>query len=661
MILFLSILITSCPIPTTSAKIVTPAVYEPKPWTVLVHFAIDNNIDYDYENDSGIVSNYLSTLESIEAEDVNNNIEIVVLMDCYNEDTQGEGYTSTFQDGYYHLTGGSFSDDLVVTKSEINSGSPSATEDFMDWAVTNYPAVKYMYSIFNHGGGFDDDSIIATYGIGFDDSDDDALSHYELGQTTAYLKGLTGKNIELFYPYACLMGGVELAYEVRNNVNYMLFSEELFPAALWSYEALDSISSDSGISGENLGIDFCDSAYDYFNNSWGFTLSLIDLSEIDSLYTAVDSYALEALDDIGSNNSRAAYYNRAADDAFTMDSSYYMDLGDYLTNVINESNIDSAVHTAAQNVLSAIGNAVVYETQYGYADATGISIFHNIWSSSEQYSITTYRNILTFGTNSWVEYLSAMETLSIIPEPDSYEEDDDYNSAIPLTVNGSTQDHTIHITGDVDYTKFDITEGSWYIIETHDNGGQSLDTELFLYNISQEQISYNDDSSSVYSLIIFECTESGTYYAAVRGYDDNETGDYSIDIQSTTANAKDSYEEDNDPATAKEILLGVSQDHNIHWSSDIDTLFFHALSGQSYTIEVTSDDILVEMYLFKKDEYTTELEYGYVGLNIHFTCTSDGDYYIAVVPYNGVGDYTIEVVSGTYSQSYNPEEIKKLQ
>jgi hypothetical protein len=43
---------------------------------------------------------------------------------------------------------------------------------------------------------------------------------------------------------------VELAYELSDSVDYMLFSEELFPAALFSYQGMESITNESGYHGK---------------------------------------------------------------------------------------------------------------------------------------------------------------------------------------------------------------------------------------------------------------------------------------------------------------------------------------------------------------------------------------------------------------------------
>ena len=168
-------------------------------WLVLIHFATDNNIDYIYEKDGQIITNYIETLENIEALDIDGVVDILVLMDCYDEsDPAGTGYISPFKDGYYSLTGGDFSNDLAFELEEINSGSVLESMNFIDWVYDNYNRENIFYSIFNHGGGFNDENIDGTFsvdsrGIGFDDSDNDALSHRELSVILSYIKDKQGK------------------------------------------------------------------------------------------------------------------------------------------------------------------------------------------------------------------------------------------------------------------------------------------------------------------------------------------------------------------------------------------------------------------------------------------------------------------------------------
>lgn len=391
----------------------------PYKWTLIAHFAVDNNIDYEFEEQTGIVTQYLNTLEEIKAADTDNVIQIIVMMDSYNNDTD-------FSDGYYYLSGGAFVSDKVVSLSEINSGSVDDNKTFLDWATARYPSERYIYSIFNHGGGFDDTTQDGRLlAIGIDETDRDSLTHYEVGLLCDHLKLMTGKNISIFYPFACLMGGVELAYELSDSVDYMLFSEELFPAALFSYQGMESITTNPDITEEALGKTVCDNAYEVLAGGSiaslraDFTISLIDVSKMADMYSAIGSYATDAITDISLNPANAVYYNSAADNSYSMmedyassyDDFYYIDFGNYLSNIISEGNLPAIVRAKASQLLSVYDDMVVYARNYNYPRTTGMTIYHNIWGAYHHYSPALYGQLLEMGASPWQDYIELLDSL----------------------------------------------------------------------------------------------------------------------------------------------------------------------------------------------------------------------------------------------------------
>ncbi|WP_319478499.1 clostripain-related cysteine peptidase [Marispirochaeta aestuarii] len=541
--IFFTIVLFSCSDTSSSSPSVTE--YPDRTdgsWLIIVHLGIDNNIDYEFEEQYGIMSNYVETLESLEANDTEEMLDIVVMMDCYNTDTQGTGYTSAFQDGWYHLSGGSFSDDLVTSKTEINSGDPLSSQSFMDWALTAVPDADYfVYSVFNHGSGFDDINEAGTYGIAFDDDgSNDSLSHSELGQLTAYLKSKIGKNIDLFFPYACLMGGVELAYEIKDSVDFLVFSEELFPAERWSWEAFDIILERPGISGANLGSAICTSAYNYFSNPGidrEFTLATIDLSKITPLVSALNSFASNADTYIGLDESRAALFDVCAYYSLAMNTLYYNDLKLFMSNV---GYLIPSFSSYSTSVLNALDRAVIFYEFHGinYSYCGGLSIFHNLWvlqsGYNYEYPVSTYETILDFGTDtSWGTYLQTLDDLNILVH-DNYEPDDNFTSAKSITVGAEPQYHTFDIPGESDYMSVNLTEGQTYTIQTYPATIPYADTYLTLYDSSETSLVENDDinvaDGNYFSKVIFTPSISDTYYIECTDYYDY-LGDYTIDIR----------------------------------------------------------------------------------------------------------------------------------
>ena len=511
-------------------------------WLILVHFGTDNNIDYDFEDNYGIISNYLATLEALEAADTENVLDIVVMMDAYDTtDPGGTGYSTPFTDGYYHLTGGAFVDDLGLDTGEINSGSTLESQLFVNWALSEVPDADYhVYSVFNHGSGFDDNNIAGTYGIAFDDSADDSLSHDELGQIAAFIKSQTGKNLDLFYPYACLMGGVELAYEMKDSADFMVFSEEVFPAEYWSWEALEILLDRPGISGANLGKALCQSAYSYFSDPAHqryFTLATVDLSKINTLADRIDSFTAAATGYIGSNAGRASLLDFCATQSIQMNTPYYNDLKIFMSNV---AYFIPSLASASSAVTTALNTAVVDYQSFGlnYPYCGGLTIFHPLWvlkgTYGIDYSLTNYEDFLSFGSdNTWTDYLDRLDNWNLITA-DGDEPDDDFGSATTITVDSAAQSHTFHDFGESDYFAVSLTSGQTYTIQTHAQNTPYTDTALILYNASHAEVAVNDDidynNGNLFSKIVYTAPSTGTYY--IRSFDAwYSLGDYTIDVR----------------------------------------------------------------------------------------------------------------------------------
>jgi len=502
-------------------------------WLVLIHFALDNNIDYDFEPRLGIISDYLETLADVKAQDTDDVMDILLLMDGYDKtDPIQNEYDSPFTDGYYEISGGDFAHDLKLNTGEINSGDVKTSKDFIDWVYSNYKGKRHFYSVFNHGSGFDDPNLTATFGIGFDDSHrGDSLSHNELAQVLSYLKTKAGKKVDIFYPYACLMGGIELAWEVKNSADYLLSSQEVFPADYWSYEALEKITSDPQISSLNLGKAFCDSAYDYFLNiDRDFTLSLVDLSELQPLYNALDSLAKVF------NNSMQGdlpeSLNAAALSGLMMNTPYYTDIGCLMETI--DSTTGASSYTAAVN--SALSSAVKYHRNFTsngfdyYKYTTGLTIFHNIWEaqwSDFAYKPATYKTILQFGkNNAWGAYMQNMWDRTP-PKPetgieaDSYEPDglgDPVNNILGKS-SANKQHHTFHLyEGDIDVMAVDLVAGTTYTFMT-EAGPLGADTYMVLLDpTGQEALATNDDidyPNNLYSKITYEAEETARYFLVI--------------------------------------------------------------------------------------------------------------------------------------------------
>lgn len=231
--------------------------------------------------------------------------------------------------------------------------------------------------------------------------------------------------------------------------------------------------------------------------------------------------------------------------------------------------------------------------------------------------------------------------------PDSFEPDDIFTQASPITPGGSLQTHNFHDAGDQDWVRFTATASHGYVIETQNLGNQS-DTVLELYATNgSTQLAVNDDGGDgLASRIDWTAPTNGTYFVKVRHYSSSAYGintNYDLGVtDSGLGGLVDAYEDDDTPALATTIIVNdPAQTHNFHDAGDQDWVKFVAQVGVDYTIFTsnlgsTSDTVMV---LYDTDATTViavnDDSGGSLASRIDWIAPSGGTYYVRIYHYSG--------------------------
>ena len=182
----------------------------------------------------------------------------------------------------FFIDGSSSTGQLVEKIPPVNTGDPKNLTDFIVWAETRYPAERYALVLWNHGTGWKEDDIYARYrerverairggetragssgsrllrqalflptvgeimgvedddtrAICYDDSSMDFLDNQELCKALRDAEKKTGRRLSVLGMDACLMGMVEVAYQVHEYADYMVGSQEVELAYGWPYKPI---------------------------------------------------------------------------------------------------------------------------------------------------------------------------------------------------------------------------------------------------------------------------------------------------------------------------------------------------------------------------------------------------------------------------------------
>jgi hypothetical protein len=286
-------------------------------WTVLTYIAAHNNLDQFGKK---------SLMEILK---VGTTPDVV----------QGALYDGKAGAGRYVM-----GDPGVVERQEqlgsFDSGDPDGLITTAKWLFEQYPAERYGLVLWSHGSGWEPGEIEsitrearpaspadpaesrerssapgsraffrttlrsllkpdkpAERAILFDDGTGHSLDTIELGRVAGAIAEAVGQPLELLGMDACLMANLEVAYEVRKAVRYVVASEELVPGHSWPYEeifgALRANPKQGGADFARLIVDRYVHFYKANRPTGGdVTKVALDLGRIESLVRTVNHLAL---------------------------------------------------------------------------------------------------------------------------------------------------------------------------------------------------------------------------------------------------------------------------------------------------------------------------------------------------------------------------------
>ncbi len=355
---------------------------EPKPgWLVMVYAAGDNNLD----------PFALKDVEEMQKVGSSSELKIVVLMDRvdygkWSTTRQFLVQKPSDQDGR-----DSWDVSLPTCEDlgELNMGDPKTLTSFVDWATKTYPQPNTMLILWNHGGGWRSAVSRAvaagagaarssgpppkpgisrlSRGIAWDDTD--GGDFLEMREVRAAL--------EPFDPFtiigtdACLMGMVEVAYELRERCAYFIGSEDIEPGDGWPYDRwLPLLAKDTAMKPEEL----CRLVVDSYTDSYGdrpTTLSAVRQDTIPALAESIDSVACALIDHSESKKRPIVTFEGLP--WYTPLQPDFVDLGAFLESI--QRKYPKEVREAAKTAHAMLQLAIVANRSHELLQGQGLSIY----------------------------------------------------------------------------------------------------------------------------------------------------------------------------------------------------------------------------------------------------------------------------------------------
>ena len=408
--------------------------------TFLLYLSSENSLgSYNYNTDD------LAEISKVTMEKNNRNVNVVVYIDTVSEKT-----TSTTGNGCYYYTGVS-TDTIIVNgetltgfkKSEYygtgNTGTASELTGFINYVKENFQSEKYVLDLWSHGDGWLPSSYSTTNStkqICLDEGDKSSLDMWEVESA---ISGSEIPKMDVIYTDACLMGGIEVAYQLKDVSDYLVFSPELTPGPGGEYQGIiERINSDYS-SGKAISAAIVDANDEFYKDyseeytsmgkkikyNYSYVFTAVDQSKLTDLVSAVQAAYGELLETgnssliskIKAKKSSILCYSSDDDDNCNVNT-IYADLGSFWSLVETEMNSTTPTTGLAgkiDTVQSALEDYIIVK-KYGdgkeYVNGvltsteveegtSGLSIYTDLVYLNGASEYSKYKTATTFGAISW--------------------------------------------------------------------------------------------------------------------------------------------------------------------------------------------------------------------------------------------------------------------
>lgn len=170
---------------------------------------------------------------------------------------------------------------------QLNCGAAETMSDFIDFSKRSYPAERYIFLFWNHGGG-------PVYGFGYDDNSqsEDSLTLDEMVSAFSEHRDIS---FDLIGMDCCIMANLETCSALAPFCRYTVLSEDFESGLGWSYTKwMKTFEENPGISTPVLGkqiIDTMVAANETEEGGDTSTMVLVDEAAVSELFPAWINYA----------------------------------------------------------------------------------------------------------------------------------------------------------------------------------------------------------------------------------------------------------------------------------------------------------------------------------------------------------------------------------
>ena len=306
-----------------------------------------------------------------------------------------------------HGTGNAIVSKLVQDMGTgVDMGIAKSVDDFVRWGKANYPADHYVLVMWDHGNGWLPNYKGAVLpplpnAISYDGQTGHSIQSWQLNQA------LAGQHLDILAFDASLMQMVEVVYQIKDSVDYIVGSEESPPGAGYPYQtALATFAANPDDTPKNLAKSFVDAMVNeptYASSK--IEQSVIDTSQLANVASAAANLRSALVANVGTVGAIMPQVRTNTQAYLLTSTRYFFDSVD-LCNQIQALSSNSTVNTACQAYATAVQSAVVWEGHNSHSSGShGLAID---FSPSSYYKLVNseYAKLTWNTATSWGNWLT---------------------------------------------------------------------------------------------------------------------------------------------------------------------------------------------------------------------------------------------------------------
>ncbi len=338
------ILACSCTQYIPVGTIFEPSVHTIKKWTFILYMAADNDLESAAIQD-------LNELEAAQTD--TSEINILVLLDRHPAyDSTNGNWTDTRL--YEIIPDKAGPNNVIVSKrlvcpplgltttgeTELDMANPIVLEYLVDFALASYPAENSALIFWGHGTGwrgspsYNSISTNTSRALAIDDT---SSAFMGIGEAN---RAISGRGLSIIGFDTCFGALLEITYEFKVSADWLAGSEGIIPASGWDYTELFTRFMASDFSPESFGTALVGHFADQYELTPGASVSFIDLSVVDRLYTDFELFSRVVADSIVSQTELDLTRNLLLDEgkllhALSYPCDAFIDIGSLSTTIFD--------------------------------------------------------------------------------------------------------------------------------------------------------------------------------------------------------------------------------------------------------------------------------------------------------------------------------------